>query len=148
MIETIHKFEKAVVTLLNFDGWNLEHTGENYEYYDAKGTTPKGIQCVMEMKFRKTYYDTKIIEKAKFDKLIKHDAAFYLVSDPKGTYIFWLNDLKDLKETQMYCPDTTLWTKKKVLKPCYLLKENQAVLIDYLNEKKGVWDDYFNRHKK
>ena len=37
---------------------------------------------------------------------------------------------KDLKEVEMYCPDTTLWTKKKLKKPCYLIPEQKASIIN------------------
>ena len=46
MIEKIHNWEKAVVTLLNLDGWNLTHTGKGSQSWDATGTTPKGQECV------------------------------------------------------------------------------------------------------
>jgi len=54
-----------------------------------------------------------------------------------------------LQVKDMYCPDTTLWTKNKILKPCYLLKEKDAAIIN-LNEetKKGVWDSYFQIKEK
>ena len=134
MSEKIHNWEKAVVTLLNLDGWNLTHTGKGNESWDATGTTPKGQECVIEMKFRNKYYDTKILEKFKHDKLIETGkVALYLVNDPKGNYMFWLNNLEGLKTKDIYCPDTTLWTKKKVLKPCYLLEEKDAAIIN-LNE--------------
>jgi hypothetical protein len=90
-----------------------------------------------------------MIEKFKYDKLIDTGkVALYFVNDPKGNYLFWLNDLKNLNTKDMYCPDTTLWTKKKVLKPCYLLDEKQATVIN-LNEqsKKGAWDNYFKNKK-
>tara|TARA_R110000737_G_scaffold34815_3_gene53421 strand:+ start:303 stop:755 length:453 start_codon:yes stop_codon:yes gene_type:complete len=146
MIKQIHNWEKAVVTLLNLDGWDLKHSGEGSESWDAIGKTPKGQDCVIEMKFRNKYYDTKIIEKFKYDKLIgTNKVALYLVNDPKGNYMFWLNNLKELETKNMYCPDTTLWTKKKVSKPCYLLKESDAAIIN-INEKDtelGIWDSYF-----
>jgi len=98
------------------------------------------------MKFRNKYYETKIIEKAKFDKLIATGkVALYFVNDPKGNYMFWLNNLKDLETKNMYCPNTTLWGSKKVSKPCYLLKESDAAIIN-INEKDtelGIWDSYF-----
>lgn len=131
MIKKIHKWEKAVITLLNNDGWKLTHTGENYESWDAEGITPKGHECVIEMKFRKTYYETKMLEKYKYDKLIDTGkVALYFVNDPKGNYLFWLNELSDLEIKEMYCPDTTLWTKKRLKKPCYLLKEEDARIIN------------------
>lgn len=41
MIKDIHKWEKAVIMLLNLDGWNLTHTGEGFEHYDAVGFAPE-----------------------------------------------------------------------------------------------------------
>ena len=131
MINNVHKWEQAVIHLLNLDGWNLEWTGKGFEHYDAIGTSPKGAEVVMEMKFRNTYYKEKMLEVYKYDKLIETGKiALYFVNDPNGNYIFWLNNLKDLKKQDMYCPDTTLWTKKKVLKPCYLIDESQASIIN------------------
>ncbi len=151
MIKEIHKWEKAVVKLLNLDGWRLTHSGEGSESWDAIGKTPKGQECVIEMKFRNKYYDTKIIEKFKYDKLIETGkVALYLVNDPKGNYMFWLNNIKDLKTKNMYCPDTTLWNNKKVSKPCYLLEEKDAAIIN-INEKDtelGIWDSYFKITEK
>jgi len=145
-IKDIHRWEQSVVTLLNLDGWTLNHTGEGNVSWDAEGTTPKSQDCVIEMKFRNKYYETKIIEKAKFDKLIATGkVALYFVNDPKGNYLFWLNNLKDLEVKKMYCPDTTLWGSKKVSKPCYLLKESDAAIVN-INEEDtelGIWDSYF-----
>ena len=33
MIKNIHKWEKAVILLLNADGWNLTHTGKGFEQH-------------------------------------------------------------------------------------------------------------------
>ena len=40
-IKDIHKWERSVITLLNLDGWKLNHTGEGSQSWDADGTTPK-----------------------------------------------------------------------------------------------------------
>jgi hypothetical protein len=137
MIKDVHKWEKAVIMLLNADGWELEHTGDSFESWDAIGKTPKGNECVLEIKFRNTYYKEKMIEKYKYDKLINTEKiALYFVNDPKGNYMFWLNNITELKEKDMYCPDTTLWTKKKLLKSCYLLDESQASIINLNDFKK------------
>jgi|TARA_R100001463_G_scaffold69904_1_gene123378 hypothetical protein len=126
-INKVHEWEQAIVTLLNIDGWDLEWCGGGFKHYDAKGKTPKGKNCVLEIKVRKKWYVNKMIEKYKLDKLISEDCvALYFVADPKGNYLYWLNDIELPKVVDMYCPDTTLWTKKKVLKPCYLLPEEQA----------------------
>ena len=64
-IKTINEWEKAVVFLLNLDGWDLKHCGDGNSRYDAKGKTPKGKDCIIEMKFRNKYYEDKMLEKDK-----------------------------------------------------------------------------------
>ena len=131
MINKIHKLEKAIVLLLNLDGWKLKWTGEGSQSWDAEGLTPKGKECVIEMKFRNKHYDTKMLEKAKYDKLINTGkVALYFVNDPKANYLFWLNDIEMPEPVKKYCPDTTMWTKKRVLKPVYLLEESKAIIIN------------------
>ncbi len=128
----IHKLEKAVIEILNtFDGWDLTHTGEGFSRWDAEGLTPKGLECVVEFKFRKKYYPEKLIEKEKYDALIESGkTAIYFVTDPKGSYYFWLNTIKLPEIVERYCPDTTMWTKKRLLKPVYLLPETLAIIVD------------------
>lgn len=131
MINKIHKLEQAIVLLLNFDGWQLKWTGEGSQSWDAEGLTPKGKECVIEMKFRNKHYDTKMLEKSKYDKLIgTGKVALYFVNDPKANYLFWLNDIEIPEPVKKYCPDTTMWGNKKVLKPVYLLEENKAIIIN------------------
>lgn len=132
-LDLIHKFEKALVTALNLDGWRLVHTGETMLPYDAQGITPKGHKAVIEMKFRDKYYETKILEVGKYNNLMKMDSdiqKFYFVNDPKGNYMFWLNDLKDLKAEELYCPKTTMWETSKRKKSVYLLQEKQAIITN------------------
>ncbi len=132
-IAKINKWEQAVVMLLNLDGWDLKWSGKGYTHYDAIGKTPYGFDCVIEMKFRKKYYQDKMLEKDKYDNLMKLDQKYvklYFVNDPKGNYMYWLNKLEIPKTTKMYCPDTTMWTKKRLLKDVYLLKETQASRIN------------------
>jgi len=136
-IDDVHKWEQAVILFLNtFDNWDLQWCGGGFEHYDAVGRTPKGKECVIEMKFRTKYYEDKLLEKYKYDQLMDmpYDMVkLYFVNDPKGNYLFWLNEIKMPEPVNMWCPDTTLWTKKKITKPCYLLQENLATYIT-LNE--------------
>ena len=139
-IKKIHKLEKACVTFLNIDGWDLKWSGEGDEHYDAKGKTPKGLECVIEMKFRNTYYEDKMLEEYKYKKLMEMEdklVKLYLVVDPQGYYLFWLNKLIMPKTKLMYCPDTTLWTSKKLKKSVYLLSEQDASLTHY-NDKDNL----------
>jgi hypothetical protein len=133
-LDEVQKYEKSVVFLLNVDGWDLEWTGKGFEHFDAKGKTPKGFNCVIEMKFRNKYYSEKLLEKYKYDALMemKSDIVkLYFVADPKGNYLFWLNDIQLPKVEKRYCPSTTLWSKKKEIKEVYLLKENIASRINW-----------------
>jgi hypothetical protein len=133
MIKKIHSLEKAVVFAFNLEGWDLIHTGETCLPFDAQGTTPKGRKAVIEMKFREKYYETKILEVSKYNVLMNLDTdieKFYYVSDPKATYLFWLNELIDLQKQELYCPNTTMWNKSKRNKNVYLLREEQARIIN------------------
>jgi len=119
-LNKIHQWEKTLINFLNFDGWDLKWSGESFNHY-------------VEMKFRNKYYEHKMLEKYKYDKLMKMDnniVKLYFVNDPKGNFLYWLNSLELPEPTEMYCPDTTLWTKKRILKPVYLLKETQATKIN------------------
>ena len=75
-INKVHNLEKAVIQILNLDGWDLDWCGGGFEHYDAVGETPKGHPCVVEMKFRKKYYETKMLEKLKYDKLMDMPAGY------------------------------------------------------------------------
>ena len=130
-ISDVHRWEKAVSLVLKIDGWDLEWVGDKNLPYDAIGTTPKGYDCVMEMKFRDKYYEEKLLEKQKYDELMKLNVvALYFVNDPKGNFLYWLNKLDLPEPTELYCPSTTLWNSKKIKKPVYLLQENQASIIN------------------
>lgn len=131
-INKVHQLENAVVLFLNWEGWELTHTGEGYSYYDAEGFTPKGRKCVIEMKFRSKYYETKMLEVDKYNHLMElpEDVVkIYLVSDPKGTYFFWLDGIEKLKSVEKYCPKTTMWNNQKKHKEVYLLSEDLASYI-------------------
>lgn len=131
MIENIKEWEKAVVDILNLDGWQLELTKHN-EKYDAIGLTPKGNKCIIEMKFRNDYYEDKMLEKHKYDNLMKMEGyvKIYFVNDAKGNYMFLLDDMIMPEIKFLRLPKQTLWDKTKVSKAVYLLNENKATIIN------------------
>jgi hypothetical protein len=141
-IRSTNKFEKAFIWFYNgFDDWQLEWVGDKNLPYDAIGKTPKGDECVIEMKFRKTYYETKLLEKKRFDnlmKLPKKVIKIYFVSDPKGSYWFWLNKLQELNIFNKRFPETTHWSGSKIKKEVYLLDESQASLVNRSDEKENI----------
>ena len=132
-LQRINDLEEAIVLIMNMDGWQLEWCGGGFDHYDAKGLTPKGKPCVIEMKFRNKYYETKMLEKYKYDKMMEMDKdimKLYFVNDPKANYLFWLNDIILSEPIELNCPTTTLWDQEKKPKLVYLLEETQAILIN------------------
>lgn len=131
MIDKIKDWEQATVNLLNLDGWQLE-VSKDYDHYDAIGYTPKGLKCVIEMKFRNDYYEDKMLEKKKYDKLMQmYDyVKIYFVNDAKGNYFFWLDDMVMPEIKTMRLPKQTLWDKTRIEKEIYLLPESKATIIN------------------
>lgn len=154
-IDSVHKLEKAVVQILNFDGWQLKWTGEGGSRFDAEGLTPlkngERKRCVIEMKFRNKYYSDKLLEKSKYDALMSLDddvVKLYFVADPKGNYLYWLNNmtLPDLQVKNI--KKTTMWQGDVTAKELYMLPESKAVIIntnDTQRPDKGIWDEYHKR---
>tara|TARA_B100000780_G_scaffold188633_2_gene132628 strand:+ start:6535 stop:6957 length:423 start_codon:yes stop_codon:yes gene_type:complete len=135
MIDQTHTQEITMIEYLNvFYDWDLKHSGVGMEHYDAIGMTPGNIRkhCLIEMKFRKHHYDTMMLEKKKYDWLMrmpKSTLKFYLVHDPLGTYIFWLDNLKLNDIVIMKCPSKTFWDDQGMTnKEVYLLEINQAFI--------------------
>ena len=132
-IKNIQKWEKEVIAIMNIIGWELKWSKNQFEHYDARGLTPKGFECVIEMKFRNDYYEKKLLEKYKYDKLMEMDkdiVKLYFVNDPKANYLFWLNNLELKEKTPLWRPQTKLWKSKKVLKTCYLINERDASITN------------------
>ena len=97
MIDKIKNKENVMILFLNtFYEWDLTPSEYEFEHYDAYGFSPKKNNSVMEMKFRDTHYDTMMLEKMKYDHLMNMPEdilKFYLVQDPTGIYIFWLQNI-------------------------------------------------------
>ena len=127
-----HKWEKAIILIMNMDGWNLEWTGGEFEHYDAKGKTPKGFDCVVEFKLRNAYYPTKILEKFKYDKLMENECMkFYYVFDLRGNYLYHLDTLVLPTATSVNCKATQKFERdEQIDKTVYMLSESQASIVN------------------
>lgn len=66
----------------NFDS-SIKASEYKYSRFDAYS---KDRDQFIELKCRRTHYDTLIIEKSKFDKLTKFGDALYICSTPEGIY--------------------------------------------------------------
>jgi len=132
--EQTHKWEQGIIHIMNLDGWQLEWTGGDYEHYDAKGKTPKGYNCILEIKIRNEYYPTKLLERFKYEHLMSQNNClkFYYVFDTKGNYLYFLDQLKLPEENNVQAGATTYsqGNKNKVNKSVYMLTESQAVIIN------------------
>ena len=151
-IEKTELFEKAVVKILNLDGWQLKHIGGTSRY-DAKGLTPKGYPAVIEMKFRTKYYENKMIEKKNYDALMNlpNDVVkLYFVADSKGNYLFWLNNMTLPPLEIVLAGKTTYWGGDKESKEVYYLPESKASIVSINTEdpEPGPWTQYFANRKK
>ena len=62
-IKEVHKWEKAVVGILNIMGWDLKWIGDEDKSWDAEGLSPKNRKVVIEMKFRDKYYERETTRK-------------------------------------------------------------------------------------
>ena len=128
-----HIWEQGIINMLNLDGWQLTWTGEEFEHFDAMGKTPKGMDCIVEFKLRHKYYNTKVLEKFKYQKLMEHTEClkFYFVADQKGWYLYWLDKLELPEVTSMLCKTTEKFKNQNLInKHCYHLSESQASIIN------------------
>lgn len=116
-----------------FLGFQLNWVGDENTFYDLRGLTPNKNKCVVEIKVRQKYYKDKMLEKYKYDKLmtLPDDVVkLYYVFDKKGSYLFWLNEIKLPPVKKVKCPSTTMWSKERKEKEVYLLPERLAVIVD------------------
>lgn len=138
------KYEKTICLMLNgLMNFNLKWVGEQNTFYDLQGKTPNNNKCVVEIKVRNKYYKDKMLEKYKYDKLMalpKDVVKLYFVNDPKGYYIYWLNEIDIPEVKSLRCPSTTMWSKDRKDKEVYLLSEHLASVIEKSNiNSNDVW---------
>jgi hypothetical protein len=126
-----HKiWEQKIVTAMNSIGWNLTLSENEYEHYDAYGKTPKGFDCVIELKRRHKYYADKVMEVYKYEKLMEMECLkFYYVFDTRGNYLFLLDKLELPSSLLIQSGETTVFDKKNIIdKRVYFLSESKAII--------------------
>ena len=127
-----HAWERAIILLMNLDGWDLHWCGGEFSHYDAFGKTPKGFDCVVEFKLRHAYYPTKVLEKFKYDKLMAEDKMkFYYVFDSKGNYLYHLDTLALPVLSLITCKTTEKFLNREPMdKEVYMISESQASIVN------------------
>jgi hypothetical protein len=103
---------------------------DQFSYRD--GYSPK-YDLTIELKCRHKHYNTLLIEKIKWDKLIKCNKVYYINSTPIGIFLF---DLHKVKEPEFYSremPHTTEFEDtKKIPKLVGMLFIEDAEDISHL----------------
>ena len=126
-----HKiWEQKILNAMNSIGWNLTLSENEYEHYDAYGKTPKGFDCVIELKRRHKYYADKVMEVYKYEKLMEMECLkFYYVFDTRGNYLFFLDKLILPCSLLIQSAETIIFDKKNIVdKRVYFLSESKAIL--------------------
>lgn len=118
--------EKDLFNLLKINTiTDLEKTENKYEYYDCYS---EKYDMFIELKCRRTHYPTLLIEKSKYEKLIKNKHCRYICSTPIGIYSFNLHTLPTPIWTKELLPSTTDFNNNE-----YILKD-----ISYLSIENGI----------
>jgi len=97
---------------------------EEFDFSDAYSLSRNARY---EFKCRRTHYDDLLIEKIKWDKLIKCDNVRYINSTPIGVYAF---DLKVIKEP--------FWSERKMPISTEFENKNKSIkLVGFINIRDG-----------
>ncbi len=121
--------EKQLFDLIKSVIPDLQST-DQYSYRDAY--SPK-YDLTIELKCRQKHYDFLLIEKIKYDKLIKYNRVRYINSTPIGIFSF---DLKKIKEPTWYeyvlPKETEFYNRNKIPKIVGMLTISQAEDLTHL----------------
>jgi hypothetical protein len=111
--DDIYELEKQLIFLLNLDGWQIKWSEDKYCHYDAIGTDINGNECILEFKFRRAYYKTKIMECKKWNNLThyKSDKKYYCVIDQKGCFVYDIGDIDHQSVIELPLPKETITEK-------------------------------------
>lgn len=106
----VYELENELIFLLNMAGWKIRWSKEKYCRYDAIGTDLKGQSCVLEFKFRRKFYPTKILETKKYYALDQQPQRkkYYCVVDQKGCHIYDLANIDRLNLIALQLPKETI----------------------------------------
>lgn len=105
----VYVLENELIFLLNMSGWKIKWSEEKYCRYDAIGTDLKGQSCVLEFKFRRKFYKTKILETKKYNALLdQNKEMYYCVVDQKGCHIYDLANIDRNNLIELHLPKETI----------------------------------------
>jgi hypothetical protein len=118
--------------LFNLIKENLIPDLEKTDQYNPKDATSVEYDMALELKCRKAHYRFLILEKVKYEKLIKSKNPRYICSIPvypyKNTfevYSWDLNKLNDIRWFEKWCKETTEFGPIKYVKKWVCMLDTQ-----------------------
>lgn len=122
--------EKKLFQLLK---QNLIPDLEKTDLFNPKDCTSASLNLSIELKCRTHHYDYLMLEKSKYDNLIKNDKVRYICSTPRGIYSFNLKKLNNIVWFNDWLPATTnFYNNEKIKKVITFLNVNDATNITKL----------------
>jgi hypothetical protein len=122
--------EKKLFQLLK---QNLIPDLEKTDLFNPKDCTSTSLNLSIELKCRRQHYDFLMLEKKKYDSLIKNKRIRYICSTPKGIYSFNLKKLNNIVWFNDWLPATTnFYNSEIVMKEITFLNINDATNISKL----------------
>jgi hypothetical protein len=108
---------------------DLTKAEDEFSVYDCYSISQKTI---IELKARGEHYDTLLIEKKKYDALMKFDCNVrYICSTPKGIFSFDLKSLKNIQwVAESHNKTTEFKNNNKVSKLIYNIPINKSVTLN------------------
>ncbi len=94
------------------------------------GYSPK-LDLSIELKCRSRHFDTILMEKKKYDDLIRFSKARYIVSTPEGIYSWNVKKLKNIQWEQKDLPTTTMYFRA-------VDRENKTITMLKISDAKNI----------
>ena len=120
--------------LFNLIKSNMVKDLEKTDEFNTKDAFSKILNMIFEFKCRSVHYDTLMIDKEKYDSLMKYPKVRFIVSTPKGIYSFNIKKLdlvfeeKLLRSSTMYHREIEVVKKKVAFMPINFAKDITNIL--------------------
>lgn len=106
--------------------YDLQKSKDQFCNYDCFSNH---FKIIIELKCRKTHYNDLILEKMKYDSLLKHEwRTFYINSTPEGIYLFDIKTLNHKWITDKMPKQTEFENNYKIDKTYCLINIKEAFL--------------------
>jgi len=106
---------------------DLRKSKDQFSSWDCSS---KLFKARIELKCRRKHYEELLLEKIKYDKLIKYNNPLYINSTPKGVYLWKLKE-QSIQWSERPLPKTTDFdNNKEINKEVGYLKIKDAIILN------------------